>query len=241
MVSRRMGMVALAASMLAGAALADEAAIRKSLPERLPNFPKIDEVSKTPIPGLYEVRFGNQVVYSDEQGDHIIQGEVIDTRNKVNLTEARVNKLSAIAFADLPLKDAIVWKNGNGKRRLAVFADPNCGYCKRFEKTLQDVKDVTVYTFLIPILGGDSPDKAKAVWCAKDQTTTWRNWMLDGKAPPRLMGTCDASALDRNLAFSRKNHVTGTPALVFEDGTRSPGALPLDQVEKQLTQAGRKS
>jgi thiol:disulfide interchange protein DsbC len=238
---QRMGIVALAASMLAGGALAEEAAIRKNLPERLPNFPRIDEVSKTPIPGLYEVRFGNQVVYSDEQGDHIIQGEVIDTRNKVNLTEARVNKLSAIPFADLPLKDAIVWKTGNGKRKLAVFADPNCGYCKRFERTLQDVKDVTVYTFLIPILGGDSPDKAKAVWCAKDQTATWRNWMLDGKVPPRLMGSCDASALDRNLAFSRKNQVTGTPALVFEDGTRSPGALPLEQVEKQLAQASRKS
>jgi thiol:disulfide interchange protein DsbC len=212
----------------------DAAAIRKNIAERMPNMPKIDEISKTPIPGLYEIRMGTEVLYSDEQGNHLIEGQILDTRSKVNLTEARINKLTAIDFASLPLKDAIVWKTGTGKRKLAIFADPNCGYCKRFERTLQDVKDVTVYTFVVPILGGDSPDKSKAIWCAKDNTAAWRGWMLDNKAPARVMGACDTSAIDRNMALVRKHHLNGTPAVIFEDGTRVPGAMPLEQVEKQL-------
>jgi thiol:disulfide interchange protein DsbC len=217
----------------------DVAAIKKNLAERLPEFPKVDEVSKTPIPGLYEVRMGGQIFYTDEQGNHLIEGEILDTRSKVNLTQARLDKINQIDFASLPLKDAIVWKNGNGKRKIAIFADPNCGYCKRFERTLQEVKDVTVYTFVIPILGGDSPEKSKAIWCQKDNTTAWRNWMLDGKNPPRVMGSCDASAIERNLALSRKHHINGTPAIVFEDGTRAPGAIPADQLEKRLAQVGK--
>jgi thiol:disulfide interchange protein DsbC len=215
------------------------AAIRKNIAERMPEWPKIDEISKTPIPGLYEIRLGGQVFYTDEKGDHVIEGEILDTRNHVNVTQARLDKLNQVDFASLPLKDAIVWKNGNGKRKLVIFADPNCGYCKRFERTLQDIKDVTVYTFLIPILGGDSPEKARAIWCQKDNTSAWRNWMLDGKEPPRMMGACDASALERNLALSRKIRVNGTPAIVFEDGTRSPGALPAEVVEKRFAQVAK--
>ena len=224
----------LAALLLClNAAVADEAAIRKTIAERLPDFPKIDEVTKTPIPGLYEVRMGTEVIYSDELGNHLIEGSLIDTRTKGNLTEARVAKLTAIDFASLPLKDAMVWKTGTGARRIAVFADPNCGYCKKFERDLQQVKDVTVYTFMIPILGGDSPEKSANIWCAKDRTATWRDWMIEGKAPPRSMGACD-TPMARNLALSRKHKVNGTPAIVFEDGTRVPGAMGAEAMEKQL-------
>ena len=222
------------------AAVAQEAAIRKNIAERLPEFPKIDEITKTPIPGIYELRLGTDVMYSDEQGNHLIEGSVIDTRSRANLTEARLNKLSAIDFASLPLKDAMVWKQGTGARRIAVFADPNCGYCKKFERDLQQVKDVTVYTFLIPILGGDSPEKATNIWCAKDNTRAWREWMLEAKAPPRSMGSCE-TPMARNLAFSRKHKVNGTPAIVFEDGTRVPGALSAEQLEKQLVASRAKS
>lgn len=215
--------------------------IRKNLAERAPQFPPPDEVTKTPIAGLYELRVGNQIFYIDENADYLIEGELIDTKARTNLTQQRVDKLNQVDFASLQLKDAIVWKNGNGKRRIAVFADPNCGYCRQFEKTLQEVKDITVYTFVIPILGGDSPEKAKAIWCAKDNTTAWRSWMLEGKAPARLMGACDTTAIDRNLAFSRKVRVTGTPAIVFEDGSRTPGALPGPALEKKLAElTGRK-
>jgi len=226
--------VALVATF-AHAASAQEAVIRKNIAERLPDFPKIDEVTKTPIPGLYELRIGTEVLYTDEHGDHLIEGSIVETRSRTNLTEARINKLTAIDFAALPLKDAIVWKQGTGARKLVVFADPNCGYCKKFEKEMQQVKDVTVYTFLYPILGGDSPDKSRNIWCAKDNSVAWRDWMINGTPAPRNMGgKCDTSALERNVALGKKHRVNGTPALVFEDGKRVPGALPPDQVEKQL-------
>lgn len=219
----------------------DAAAIRKNLAERLPNFPKIEEISKTPIPGLYEVKVDGDLFYTDEKGDYVIQGQIMDTKTKVNITQAKLDKMLAIDFASLPLKDAIVWKQGTGKRKLAIFADPNCGYCKRFEHTLQDVKDVTVYTFVIPILGGDSPEKSKAVWCAKDRTAAWRNWMLNGVPLPRPLGPCDTGAIDRNMALANKHHVQGTPNLVFESGFRAPGALPLQEVEKHLNEPPSKS
>jgi len=216
------------------AALAQEAVIRKNISERLPDFPKIDEVSKTPIPGLYELRIGTEILYSDERGDHVIEGHLIETKTRNDLTTARIDKLTAIDFASLPLKDAIVWKQGTGARKMVVFADPNCGYCKKFEKEMQQVKDVTVYTFLYPILGGDSPDKSRNLWCAKDNGAAWRDWMINGTAPARSMGQCDTAALQRNVALGKKLRVTGTPALVFEDGKRVPGAMAPEQVEKQL-------
>jgi thiol:disulfide interchange protein DsbC len=221
-------------TLLAGPARADEAEIRKTLTERFANLPKIDEVRQTPMPGVWEVRIGTDIMYSDAKGTYLLQGAMIDTATRRNLTEERVDKLTAIDFASLPLKDAIVWKNGNGKRKIAVFADPNCGYCKRLEKDLVNVKDVTVYTFVIPILGGDSPEKSRSIWCAKDNTTVWRNWMIDGTTPARLMGQCDASAIERNAALAKKHRVTGTPAIVFEDGTRAPGAIPAAEIEKRL-------
>ena len=235
--ARRAVIAAFAVSALAlgHAALAQEAVIRKNIAERLPDFPKIDEVTKTAIPGIYELRIGSEVLYSDERGEHILQGELIETKTRNNLTQARLEKLSAIDFASLPLKDAIVWKQGTGARKLVVFADPNCGYCKKFEKEMQSVKDVTVYTFLYPILGGDSPDKSRNIWCAKDNSAVWRDWMINGTPAPRNMGgKCDTTALERNVALGKKYRVNGTPSLVFEDGKRVPGAMAPDQVEKQL-------
>lgn len=232
--------LAAAALLVSAAAPAQEAAIRKNLAERLANFPKIDEVSKTPIPGLYEVRIGADVLYTDEQGNHVIQGQIIDTRTRTNLTEERLDKLSAIDFSALPLKDAMAVKQGSGARRMAVFADPNCGYCKRFERDLLKVKDVTVYTFLYPILGPDSNAKSRDIWCAKDPAQAWRDWMLDGKAPPKAMGSCDAGALERNVALGQKHRVQGTPGLFFENGVRKPGALPAAQVEQLLAAAAKK-
>ena len=219
---------------LAHAAVAQEAVIRKNLAERLPDFPKIEEITKTAIPGVYELRVGTEILYTDERGDYLIEGTLIETKTRTNVTAARIDKLTAIDFATLPLKDAIVVKQGTGARKLVVFADPNCGYCKKFEKEMQQVKDVTVYTFLYPILGGDSPEKSRNIWCAKDSTKAWREWMLDGTAPPRSMGQCDSAALQRNTAMGKKFRVNGTPALVFEDGKRVPGAMSVEQLEKQF-------
>jgi thiol:disulfide interchange protein DsbC len=222
------------AVLAAQGAAADEAAIRKSLAERLPDFPKIDEVPKTAIPGIYELRIGTDVLYTDESGNHVFEGQLIETKTRRNVTQARIDKLTRIDVASLPLQDAIVWKQGSGARKLVVFADPNCGSSKRFERDLNAVKDVTVYTFLIPILGGDSPEKSRDIWCAKDNTKAWRDWMLQGIAPSRSIGQCDSAAIARNEALARKHRISGTPAVVFEDGKRVPGAMTADQVEKQL-------
>ncbi len=237
---RRAALLWAATLLLGTGALAQEATIRKNLEQRLPDLPKIDEIVKSPIPGLYEVRVGTEIFYADEQGNHLIQGSIVDTRTRTDLTQARIDKLTAIDFSTLPLKDALVWKQGTGARKLAVFADPNCGYCRRFEKDLNSVKNVTVYTFLFPMLGGDSPEKSRNIWCAKDATKAWREWMLEGKVPPRNMGRCDTAALDRNIAFARKHRVNGTPALIFENGTRVPGALPPEEVERHLVAARAK-
>ncbi len=224
--------VAFAAMVLPAQAGEDE--IRKNIAARMPNFPKIDEIAKTPIAGVWEVRIGTDVLYTDENGDHIIQGSLFSTKEKVNLTEKRVAKLTAIDFKTLPLKDAMVAKQGDGSRKVAIFADPNCGYCKRFERDILAAKDVTIYTFLYPVLGEDSTSKSRAIWCTKDAQATWRGWMIDGKAPPKTMGECDSGAVDRNVAFGQKHRVSGTPAIIFEDGLRVPGAIPLDRFEKQL-------
>jgi len=229
------GLAGLLACSLASA-FAQEAVIRKNLAERLPTLGKIDEVSKTPMNGLYELRVNDSdIFYTDAEGNFLIQGNLIDTRAKRNLTEERTEKLSAIDFSALPLKDAFVQVRGNGKRKLAVFEDPNCGYCKRFERELQKVNDVTIHTFLVPILGADSVEKSKNIWCAKDKNKAWLDWMV--RDQPAAKASCDTAALERNVAFSKKYKITGTPTLIFADGTRIPGAIGAEQIEKTLASA----
>lgn len=219
-----------------GSALAQEAAIRKNLAERWPAFSKIDEVSKTPMNGLYEVRINDSdIFYTDAEGNFLIQGNLIDTRAKRNLTEERVEKLSAIDFDSLPLKDAFTVVRGNGKRKMAVFEDPNCSYCKRFERDLQKVSDVTIYMFLYPILSPDSTDKSRNIWCAKDKAKTWVDLMV--RDQPVAKASCDTAAIERNIDFGRKHKITGTPTVFFADGSRVPGAISAQQVEKQLSGA----
>lgn len=227
---------ALAFLCLHGTVSAQEANIRKNLAERLPNFPKIEEVNKTPMDGLYEIRVnGSEILYTDADGNFLIQGSLIDTQAKVNLTEARVDKLTAIPFKDLPFKDSFTIVKGNGKRKLAVFEDPNCGYCKRFERDLAKLDNVTVHVFLYPILSKDSGEKSKAVWCAKDKGKTFTDWMV--KDIPIPAASCDTAAVDRNFEFGKKNRITGTPTMFFVDGTRVPGAIPTERIEKLLADA----
>jgi ubiquinone biosynthesis UbiH/UbiF/VisC/COQ6 family hydroxylase len=211
-----------------------EAAIRKALTERMPSLPKPDEVQRAPVPGLWELRFGSEILYTDERGDFLISGPIVETRSRKDLTAERIDKLTAIQFASLPFKDAIVIKQGTGARRLVVFSDPNCGFCKRYERELLNLKDVTLYTFLYPILGKDSLDKSRNIWCAADPAKAWRDWMVDGRLPPAAAAKCDASALDRNTALGQRHRVESTPTSVLEDGTRRSGAFPLNEVERLI-------
>ncbi|MEN9396276.1 MAG: hypothetical protein RLZ81_806 [Pseudomonadota bacterium] len=220
--------------LMGGLAMSQEAILRKNLTERIPQLQKIDEVTKSPVPGLYEVRVnGAEIYYSDAEGNFLIQGSVIDTRQRRNLTEERIDKLSAINVDDLSLKDAFTIVRGTGKRKLIVFEDPNCGYCKRFERDLQKVDNITIHMFLYPILGPDSLEKSKAVWCAKDRGKAWQDWMVRDQA--LAPASCDISAISRNVEVGRKYRITGTPTLLFANGTRVPGALDTKQIEKMLS------
>ncbi len=228
----------LLAALLALGAGAQEATIRKNLAERLPQLPAINEVSKTPIPGLYEIRVNdNEIYYSDAEGHYLIQGHLIDVRQKRNLTEERVDKLLAIDFKSLPFKDAFTVVRGNGQRKMAIFSDPNCGYCKRIERDLAKLDNVTIHVFLYPVLGPGSTEKSKLVWCAKERSQAWLDLMLKDQLP--TAAACDVQAIQRNLAFGQKLKVQGTPTLFFADGSRVPGAIDLAQIEKQLAAASR--
>jgi thiol:disulfide interchange protein DsbC len=141
----------------------------------------------------------------------------------------------AVDFKSLPIKDAIVIVRGKGERKMAIFEDPNCGYCKRFERELQNIDNVTVYLFLYPILGKDSVDKSKAIWCAKDQSKAWQDFMLRDQAPNST--GCDAAALKRNVEFGQKQKINGTPTTIFSDGSRISGAVEITQIEKMLFSA----
>ena len=230
---RRAALTALLALPLLAAAQ-DNAQLRKTLAERVPALAQIDEIRKTPMPGVLEVRVGTDILYTDAEGNFLIQGNLMDTRSRKNLTEERVEKLTAVKFDELDLKNAITIVRGNGKRKLAVFEDPNCGYCKRFEKDLQKVNNVTVHMFLIPILGQDSVDKSRQIWCSMNKAKTWDDWMLRD-VTPKGAPSCNTDALTANLDFAKKYRITGTPTLVFADGMRVPGAINAQQIEQALS------
>ncbi|VVE16402.1 thiol:disulfide interchange protein [Pandoraea horticolens] len=211
-----------------------KAAVQKTLGADAP----IKSVARTPIPGLYEVSIGGEIMYTDEKGQYVILGgNIIDTKTRQNLTEARQSVLNKVDFAKLPLDRAIKYVKGNGSRKIAVFSDPNCPYCKRFEDSLKNSKldNITVYTFLYPVLGPDSDAKSKAIWCASDPLKAWHDWMLDKKAPPTSSAKCDDNAVKQNVALGHEYNVTGTPTIILSDGRRLPGAVPAEQLEKELT------
>jgi thiol:disulfide interchange protein DsbC len=224
----------------------DEAAIRKNWNAHNPKGPQIDEITKTPIAGLYELRVGGDIIYSDDQANYLIypsrdvtdgrlpDGHLLDTRTKTDLTDERLTKLMQKEVPRLPYADALVFKQGNGSRRLVVFEDPNCHYCKDAEHSFAQLKDVTIYTFLIPILGDDSVAKARTIWCSKNNAQVWRHWMLDGVMPPRPMGACDVQALQRNRDLAARHHLNYTPAIIFDDGSRFAGNADLEHLTKRL-------
>lgn len=220
---------------LSGTAAANEAAVRQAMQKKYPNIP-VDSVTKSPIPGLYEVYAGGEVLYADENVNYLItRGRMIDVERKTDLTAERLQTLSAVKFDQLPLDLAFRKVQGNGTRRIAYFTDPNCPYCKQIEPRLAKLENVTIYVFLYPVLGQDSYDKAKAVWCSKDRVKTYDDMMLNGR-PPRNPGNCD-TPIDKIIAFGRQKSINGTPTLFLADGQRISGAIPEDQLRKLVDSA----
>ena len=235
---RLVGVVTL--MCLAAAAGAQEAAIRQALAQRLPQLKVVDEIKPAGVSGLYEVRVnGSEIYYTDAKGDFLIDGQIIETKTRRNITEDRIAKLTAIPFDSLPIKDAFTLVRGNGQRKMAVFEDPNCGYCKRFERDLQKVDNVTVYLFLYPVLGPDSVKKSQDIWCAKDRAVAWQDWMLRDQPAGAASAACDTGAVARNVELGRKYKITGTPTLLFVNGARIPGAIDNARVEQALADTSK--
>ena len=212
---------------------ADEASVKKALEGKLGT--PVTSVTKTPYLGLYEVYADGQIVYTDEKVSALLVGSLIDGKTMKNVTTERMQKLTAIKFSELPLALAVKQVRGDGKRVLATFEDPNCGYCKRLAKDLLKLDNVTVYTFLYPILSEDSIRKSKQIWCSADRAKAWNDWMVEGRAPAGK-DDCDTAAITKNQEYGRRLGISGTPTMFFADGERVPGAMPLAKIEQKLGQ-----
>ncbi len=228
----KFAVAALLSALLSSPSMAqNEAAVKRLVEARL--GAQVDGVVKTPYFGLYEVHAGRQVIYTDEKVTYLFLGSVIDAETRQNLTEERIEQLSAIPWKDLPLADAVKTVRGNGARQIAVFADPNCSFCKKFEQQLQGMNDVTIHTFLYPILSANSYDKSRAIWCSKDRSKAYYDFMLKGVAP-QSSSAC-TTPLDRNLELGRKLGVNGTPTSFVASGQRINGAR-FEVVQRALEQ-----
>jgi thiol:disulfide interchange protein DsbC len=214
------------------AATADTAALMKTLQQKYPQIGKIDQVNKAPFLGLYEIVTPDQLLYTDAKGQYLIIGNIIELKSMHNLSEERSRKLFAVDFNTLPLDLALKKVKGNGKRKMAFFTDPNCSFCKRLEGELAKVDNVTMYMFLYPVFPG-SDVKVHNVSCSKDPLKAWEDMMQNGVQPSAAAATCTASA-DKVLALGEKLKVSGTPTIIFADGTLIPGFLPSSELEKAL-------
>jgi thiol:disulfide interchange protein DsbC len=224
--------VAFALPALAQDPTADR--IKAEIKKRLPEV-AVDAVRKVPYGGLYEVVVGSEIFYTDDKAAFLLMGSLVDLKTRENVTELRMRQVNKVEFASLPLDNAIKIVRGDGSRKIAMFADPNCGYCKRFERDLIGVDNITVYLFLYPILAPDSMQKSKAVWCAPDKGKAWLDHMVRDMSVP-VDVNC-TTPIDKNLEFGKSKRIQGTPTIFFEDGERVPGAMTLADFEKRLASA----
>ena len=228
-------------SAFATLAIADEASVKKAVEAAYPKF-KVDSVIKTSYAGLYEVFMGGQIIYTDEKMTFLIaEGHVVDPKSKKDMTTDRLDELTKVDFSSLPLDQAIKVVKGNGSRKLVVFSDVDCPYCKRLEQNeLSNITDVTVYTFLYPLvqLHPDSAAKSKSIWCADNRVKAWNDWILNNQLP-KTTGNCEVP-LEKVGELARKVGVNSTPTLFFADGKRMAGAQPYKEIEKGLQAAAKK-
>lgn len=236
MVKNKLALLVLS-SLVASCVAAEppvEATIKKLIEPRLGDGVKIDSVKETPYSGLYEVRAGGDIIYTDKKAEYIFMGQIFNAKTSQNLTKERLDEINKVKFSDLPFESALKLVKGNGKRVVAIFEDPNCGYCKRFRQTtLKETDNITVYTFMYNILSEDSAVKSKNIWCAPDRNKAWDDWMVNGKLPGAAAASCE-SPNDKISALGRKLRINGTPAIFFADGSRSAGAMDTVAFEAKL-------
>jgi thiol:disulfide interchange protein DsbC len=198
---------------------------------------KVDSVRRTPL-GLYEVVVDNDILYVDEAVKYVVAGRLIDVRTHEDLTAARREEVQRVDFKTLPLERAVKSVHGDGSRVLVIFADPNCPYCKKLEKDINELPNTTLYTFLYPILSDDSVDRSRAIWCSSDRAAAWNALMVRGKAPDKAAADCK-TPIDDNLELGHRLFVSATPTIIYTDGRRMPGAVPIDRIEAALAEAGK--
>ncbi|MBE7526742.1 MAG: DsbC family protein [Burkholderiales bacterium] len=228
-------LISLSSLFFAGVALADSTDLKEAIQAHFPES-RVESVTQTPYLGLYEVVIDGEVFYTDEKVDYFFMGHVVDAKRRVSLTSERMQQIRdarRIAIDTLPLELAMKTIKGNGKRTLIVYSDPNCPYCKKLEKELANVTDVTIHTLLYPILNG-SLATAEAIWCSEDRVKAWDDFMLRSVAP---VGKSCETPLQKLLASGRENNVTGTPTLIFADGSIVSGLIPQQEIEKRLDRA----
>jgi len=221
----------------AQAATDAEATIKATLKQRFATrFPDytIGQINTTPLPGIYEVSVQGELLYADASGRYLFQGALIDLDTRTDLTAQRMEKLNQVDFNALPLHAAITQIRGNGQRKIVIFEDPNCGYCKQFHHTLEGFDDITIHSLMYPILAPDSRAKSEAILCAPDAVAALRGWMLQARLPvPANPQTC-TTHIDTILAFGKQQNLRGTPAIFFEDGSHVAGALNAEQLRLRL-------
>ncbi|MEO8142681.1 MAG: DsbC family protein [Betaproteobacteria bacterium] len=232
----------LAAAIFSLPALADEAQIRQAIESKLGGV-KVEGVQATPVAGIFEVRFtssdGPQIIYSDAQGSFLFTGHLIDIKTDRDLTEERLQKITAVEFDSLPLELALKIQRGNGRRVLAMFTDPYCPYCRRFEQTLQQLDDITVYVFMFPVIRPDAADHSRAVWCSKDRVRAWQELAMGDKAKVPVAGANCANPVDKVLELGRSLRVKSTPTLFFANGERLEGGLQIAPMRAKLDDVAR--
>jgi len=213
---------------------ADEAAIRKAFAERYANVP-VKSVTLTAIPGIYEVFAGGKILYADEKGEHLLMGPLVETRSRTNLTQQRLEALKTVKFDSLPFDKAITVVKGKGARKIAIFSDPDCPFCKRLEKELAGMDNLTIYVFLLPLpeLHPQAVEIARNVWCADDRAGAWNAYMLEGRKPEG--GKSCATPIDAIAALAGELGINGTPAIILSNGRRLEGAIPAAQLESLLS------
>lgn len=211
-----------------------EDAVLKALNEKYPAT-QVSAVNPSPIAGVFEVVMGKNVAYTDEAARFIIFGHIFDMQAQKDLTAERLAQINKVEWAALPLANAIKTVKGNGKRQVAVFSDPDCPYCKSLEANLENLDNVTIYTFLFPLvtLHPQSEAKAVAIWCSKDPSAAWRNLMVKAEEPKAAKADCKNPIQD-NVALGQRLGINGTPTLIAPDGSMKPGALPIEQIEAWL-------
>lgn len=227
-------LLAAALACVSLAAVADEADVKKNVEAKLG---KVEKIVRAPMAGMWEVTVDGQIFYADDKASYVLFGNLLETKTGRNITAERMRDIEKTLLSG-SLEHAVKQVRGNGKNIVITFEDPNCGYCKKLAKDILTMKDVTVYTFLFPVLGDDSFEKSKAIWCAQDKSRAWIDWMTNGKAPPAVGAKCDTAGLDKSIQLGRKLRITGTPAIFFAGGERVGGYIPAAEIEKRFSAPG---